>query len=75
MTEKSAKPQLRFAGFDDTWEQRKLSDIADKVTEKEWWTTNIYEIYYQLSGVWNNQPTRLFRPRHRKDSEVWMDTI
>ena len=34
MTEKSAKPQLRFAGFDDTWEQRKLSDIADKVTEK-----------------------------------------
>ena len=28
MTEKSTKPQLRFAGFDDTWEQRKLSDIA-----------------------------------------------
>lgn len=28
MTEKNAKPQLRFAGFDDTWEQRKLSDIA-----------------------------------------------
>ena len=34
MTEKIAKPHLRFAGFDDTWEQRKLSDIADKVTEK-----------------------------------------
>ena len=29
MTEKSAKPQLRFAGFDDTWEQRKALDIAD----------------------------------------------
>ena len=28
MTEKSAKPQLRFAGFDDTWEQRKFEDIA-----------------------------------------------
>lgn len=28
MTEKSAKPQLRFAGFDDTWEQRKLSEVA-----------------------------------------------
>ena len=27
MTEKSTKPQLRFAGFDDTWEQRKLGDI------------------------------------------------
>ena len=31
MTEKSTKPQLRFAGFDDTWEQRKLGDIADIV--------------------------------------------
>ena len=29
MTEKSTKPQLRFAGFDDTWEQRKAVDIAD----------------------------------------------
>ena len=29
MTEKNAKPQLRFAGFDDTWEQRKAVDIAD----------------------------------------------
>ena len=28
MTEKSAKPQLRFAGFDDTWEQRKLGDVG-----------------------------------------------
>ena len=27
MTEKSAKPQLRFAGFDDTWEQRKVSEL------------------------------------------------
>ena len=29
MTEKNAKPQLRFAGFDDTWEQRKLDTITD----------------------------------------------
>ena len=28
MTEKSTKPQLRFAGFDDTWEQRKFSDVV-----------------------------------------------
>ena len=28
MTEKIAKPHLRFAGFDDTWEQRKLGDMA-----------------------------------------------
>ena len=28
MTEKNAKPQLRFAGFDDTWEQRKFADVV-----------------------------------------------
>lgn len=27
-------PELRFLGFTDDWEQRKLSEIADKVTEK-----------------------------------------
>ena len=28
------KPAIRFAGFTDAWEQRKLKEIADKVTEK-----------------------------------------
>ena len=27
-------PEIRFAGFTDAWEQRKLKEIADKVTEK-----------------------------------------
>ena len=27
-------PNIRFKGFADDWEQRKLSEIADKVTEK-----------------------------------------
>jgi type I restriction enzyme S subunit len=27
-------PEIRFAGFSGDWEQRKLSEIADKVTEK-----------------------------------------
>ena len=27
-------PQIRFKGFTNDWEQRKLSEIADKVTEK-----------------------------------------
>ena len=35
MTEKNAKPQLRFAGFDDTWEQRKLFSIAEEVTRTD----------------------------------------
>lgn len=34
MTKENGKPQIRFAKFKDTWEQRKLSAIADKVTEK-----------------------------------------
>ena len=32
MTEKSTKPQLRFAGFDDTWEQRKLGEMGQTYT-------------------------------------------
>ena len=27
-------PEIRFAGFTDAWEQRKLKEIADKVSEK-----------------------------------------
>ena len=30
----SSVPEIRFNGFTDDWEQRKLSEIADKVTEK-----------------------------------------
>ena len=31
---KTEMPSIRFHGFDDAWEQRKLSEITDKVTEK-----------------------------------------
>ena len=31
MTKKSSTPAIRFKGFTDTWEQRKLGDIADIV--------------------------------------------
>jgi type I restriction enzyme S subunit len=34
MTQAKKKPVIRFKGFTDDWEQRKLEDIADKVTEK-----------------------------------------
>lgn len=33
-------PEIRFAGFTDDWEQRKLNEIAEKVTEKN--KNNIY---------------------------------
>ena len=34
MAEKSKKPAIRFAGFTDAWEQRKLGDIVDRVVRK-----------------------------------------
>ena len=33
-SEKSLTPQIRFKGFTEAWEQRKLSDIATKQTSK-----------------------------------------
>ena len=29
---KALVPQIRFAGFTDPWEQRKLSDLTDRVS-------------------------------------------
>ena len=34
MTEQAKAPAIRFAGFTDPWEQRKLGDIAERVTRK-----------------------------------------
>ena len=34
MTEQAKVPAIRFAGFTDHWEQRKLGDIAERVTRK-----------------------------------------
>lgn len=34
MQEKAKEPEIRFAGFTGAWEQRKLSDIAERITRK-----------------------------------------
>ena len=34
MTDQAIVPEIRFAGFTDPWEQRKLGDIAERVTRK-----------------------------------------
>ena len=34
MAEKSLKPQIRFAGFTEDWEQRKLGEVTDRVVRK-----------------------------------------
>ena len=44
MSENTKTPRIRFKGFADAWEQRKLCDIADKVTEKNA-NTNITETF------------------------------
>ena len=33
MTEENSKPQIRFAGFNDAWEQRKLSSMTSLITK------------------------------------------
>ena len=60
MTEKIAKPQLRFAGFDDTWEQRKLGKHSEIVAggtpntaHSEYW--NPKEIPWMSSGEINKK--------------------
>lgn len=34
MMENTKKPAIRFKGYTEAWEQRKLGEISDKVTEK-----------------------------------------
>ena len=34
MAEKKKTPQIRFAGFDDAWEQRKLGEVFEEYSEK-----------------------------------------
>lgn len=34
MTKKSDTPAIRFKGFTDTWEQRKFSELYEKVSRK-----------------------------------------
>ena len=36
MTKKSDAPAIRFKGFSDAWEQRKLSSLCDKFTDGDW---------------------------------------
>ena len=35
MTKENGKPQIRFSGFKDTWEQRKLGEIVKEVTRND----------------------------------------
>ena len=51
MTEKIAKPHLRFAGFDDTWEQRKFDEVFDCTIPNN--TLSRAELNYESGSVRN----------------------
>ena len=74
MTEKTAKPQIRFAGFDDAWEQRKLEDFG-KATggtsiESEFSEDGIYKVIsigsYSENSVYNDQGLRAIKSEKTK---------
>ncbi|MEJ8736249.1 restriction endonuclease subunit S [Erysipelotrichaceae bacterium HCN-30851] len=51
MTEKSSKPQIRFAGFNDTWEQRKFDEVFDCTIPNN--TLSRAELNYENGSVKN----------------------
>jgi len=51
-------PELRFPGFTDPWEQRKLGEISDKVTEKN--TENFYNETFTNSAEFGIVTQRYF---------------
>lgn len=47
MTKENGKPQIRFAKFKDTWEQRKFSDIATRESSISTSTTDVPSVEYE----------------------------
>ena len=45
MTKKSDAPAIRFKGFSDAWEQRKVSDLAEKTYGGGTPTTSNEDVY------------------------------
>ena len=59
MSDKITKsPQIRFAGFTDAWEQRKLGELAKFTMSHEYskrLKMNILiTIMYKYTGLWNS---------------------
>ena len=51
MTEKAVKPEIRFAGFNDAWEQRKLGELGT-ITTGSTPSTSIPDYYSDDGIVW-----------------------
>ena len=69
MTEQAKDPAIRFAGFTDPWEQRKLGEIADKVTEKNL-DGNITEVLTNSAEYGVINQTEFFDHAVAKESNI-----
>ena len=69
MTEQAKVPAIRFAGFTDPWEQRKLGEIADKVTEKKL-DGNITEVLTNSAEYGVINQTEFFDHAVAKESNI-----
>ena len=45
------KPDIRFKGYTDEWEQRKLGDLVDRVTRKNQ-DFSLRVTTYNISSIW-----------------------
>lgn len=69
MAEQAKVPAIRFAGFTDPWEQRKLGEIADKVTEKNL-DGNITEVLTNSAEYGVINQTEFFDHAVAKESNI-----
>ena len=69
MTEQAKVPAIRFAGFTDPWEQRKLGEIADKVTAKNL-DGNITEVLTNSAEYGVINQTEFFDHAVAKESNI-----
>ena len=69
MTKENGKPQIRFAGFDDAWEQHKLGEFGKATCgtsiESEFSDDGIYKVIsigsYSESSIYNDQGIRAIK--------------
>ena len=48
---KTEKPSIRFHGFDDAWEQRKLGDVFKEYSEKN--HTELPASNWKVTVIWD----------------------
>ena len=58
MADQSNKPSIRFAGFTDPWEQRKLGELAQRITRKN--SDNESDLPLTISAQYGLIDQRLF---------------